>query len=195
MAVTPDPLPYVLDVNDPDGLVIAPPTSVVTVLVQATGGDFVSVGYEGNELSNITVVDDQGIPLPEPGDEEPPVDNAIHFNAKSDGTYTLNLPAYSSVPLKLWASTPKHYTGHVDSAVDVSADLPFQPVDVTFTGTADSTVTLPALDARAGELIGPDGMVQPWLETPDAPDVYRLPDDGSYTFRLFDTSVTNSPVS
>lgn len=194
MAVTPDPLPYVLDVNDPDGLVIAPPTSVVTVLVQATGGDFVSVGYEGNELSNITVVDDQGIPLPEPGDEEPPVDNAIHFNARSDGTYTLNLPAYSSVPLKLWASTPKHYTGHVDSAVDVSADLPFQPVDVTFTGTADSTVTLPALDARAGELIGPDGMVQPWLETPDAPDVYRLPDDGSYTFRLFDTSVTKAKI-
>ena len=193
-AITPAPLPYLLDVNDPDGLVIAPPTSVVTVLVTASSGDYVSVGYEGNDLSNITVVDDQGIPLPEPGDEEPPVDNAIHFNAKSDGTYTLNLPAYSNTPLKLWASTPKHYAGHVDSTLDVAADLPFQPVDVTFTGSADSTVTLPALDAKAGELIGPDGAVQPWLETTDAPDVYRLPDDGSYTFRIFDTSVTKAKI-
>lgn len=184
---TPEELPYHMVLDDPSGLMVEAIGTRLTVQVYAEAGDFVNVVVDdsftasGHASEGTSRVDGTS------GTEFHP--NA-HFTASVDGTYTVHLTGVTPGPKTIWASTPTTVAGQIGGSYDVSDRRPHQPVDVAFTGQAGALLNLPDLGPDAGELIGPDGTVAPWLSDPQSPDVYRIPNDGDYVLRAYNPDNT-----
>ena len=177
---TPEELPYRVTLDDPSGTMADVVGTRITVHVEAQAGDFVSVVADDSFSMTRSATDGAARSA---GETE--VHPSAHFTATVDGTYTVHLTGVAPGPKTILASTPVTVAGQVGAPVDVSGKRLHQPVDVAFTGEAGTTLNLPDLGPDAGELIGPDGTVEPWLSDPQAPDVYVLPDDADYTLRLY----------
>lgn len=184
---TPEELPYRVTLDDPFGTWAEVLGTRITVHVYAEAGDFVSVvaddSFTFTASRHATAGSDRTA-----GETE--VHPSAHFTAAVDGTYTVHLTGATPGPKTILASTPATVAGEIGAPVDVSGKRPYQPVDVAFTGAAGATLNLPDLGPDAGELIGPDGTVEPWLSDPNAPDVYVLPVDADYTLRLYNPDNT-----